>query len=70
MLNFKRCIDKQANARLIILAPELLEALNNLLEEYEDRRSQFGSDILWKKHEDINVIKKVRSVLDKIKGVE
>jgi hypothetical protein len=30
----------------------LAEAGKILAEEYEDRRSQFGSEYLWQKHED------------------
>ena len=32
-------------------APEMLEALKFIAEEYEDRKCQFGGDYLWKKHE-------------------
>ena len=45
----------------------LREALSGLLEEYEDRRAQFGDEYLWKKHEDEEVIKKAQQSLE-VKG--
>ena len=34
----------------------VVEALRGMLDEYNDRRSQFGNDVLWTKHEDAGAI--------------
>lgn len=59
---------RQANARLMAAAPELLQALENLLCEYEDRECQFGDDYLWVKHEDRITIDHARLTIAKAKG--
>jgi hypothetical protein len=38
--------------QLLRQARELRLALQDLLAEYEDRQSQYGTDYLWQKHED------------------
>ena len=45
------------------LASQLAEALKELLEEYDDRAAQFGSDYLWQKHEDVTIIEFARNAL-------
>ena len=47
---------------------ELLKALETLMNEYEDRKCQFGSDYLWEKHEDVDVISNARAAIDKANG--
>lgn len=42
---------------------KLRKALESLFEEYDDRAAQFGSDILWKKHEDPLTITIARKAL-------
>jgi len=42
--------------KLLLSAYELRHALHNLIAEYEDRQSQYGSDYIWQKHEDKDVI--------------
>jgi len=44
-----------------------ITALGLLLGEYKDRKSQFGSDYLWRKHEDAEGIAWVESVLASMK---
>lgn len=60
--------ETKANAHLIAAAPELLQALENLLCEYEDRECQFGDDYLWVKHEDKITIDHARLTIAKAKG--
>jgi hypothetical protein len=60
-------MNKQSPAPWRIEGENVKEALENLLDEYEDRRAQFGNDILWQKHEDINVIKNARLVLNRVR---
>jgi hypothetical protein len=43
-----------------LTAYELRHALGRLLEEYDDRRSQYGTDDLWQKHEDQDAIRIAR----------
>src|SRR5690242_19407462 len=43
----------------------LIEALAAVFEEYDNQQSQYGSEYLWKKHEDREAIEKARLVLDK-----
>jgi len=57
-----------ANAHLIAAAPELLDSLERLFDEYDDRRAQFGSDPLWKKWEDVDAVEEARRLLDELKG--
>jgi hypothetical protein len=42
----------------------LLNALDLLLDEYDDRAAQFGDDYLWRKHEDTDAIATARHVRD------
>ena len=44
----------------------LEKALLMLWEEYDDRRSQFGDDYLWEKHEDAEAIKEIEAFVGKI----
>lgn len=44
----------------------LEKALLMLWEEYDDRRSQFGSDCLWEKHEDAEAIEEIEAFVGKI----
>jgi len=41
----------------------LFGALELLWEEYQDRKSQFGDNFLWRKHEDTKGIKWVESIV-------
>jgi len=41
----------------------LIDAMADLLEEYEDRSAQFGDDYLWEKHEDKDTIETARTLL-------
>jgi len=59
--------ETKANARLIAAAPELLEALTGILAEYEDRKSQWGDEYLWDKHEDKEAIESARAAINKAK---
>lgn len=45
------------------LCRTLEAALRDLLEEYEDRKSQWGYEYLWEKHENPDVIDRVAQVL-------
>jgi hypothetical protein len=40
--------------------------LSKLWEEYDDRRSQFGGDYLWEKHEDTEAIEEIEAFVAKI----
>jgi len=42
---------------------ELIEALKELLEEYDMQRSQFGDDYIWEKYERVAVIAKARELV-------
>lgn len=46
---------------------DLLEAIAGLLEQYDDRKAQWGDEYLWKKHENPEPIKKARELLSKYK---
>jgi hypothetical protein len=52
-----------ANAQLMASAPRLLDALEALVAEYEDRMAQFGSDYLWQKHEDQEVLTEAKAAI-------
>ena len=45
---------------------ELKKHLIKLWEEYDDRRSQFGSDYLWDKHEDAEAIEEIEAFVAKL----
>lgn len=45
---------------------ELKKHLIKLWEEYDDRRSQFGSDYLWHKHEDAEAIEEIEAFVAKL----
>jgi hypothetical protein len=45
---------------------ELKKHLIKLWEEYDDRRSQFGSDYLWDKHEDPEAIEEIEAFVAKL----
>ena len=45
------------------IAIDLHQVLKSLLEEYDDRRAQYGSDYLWNKHENPIVITLARETL-------
>lgn len=45
---------------------ELEKHLLKLWEEYDDRRSQFGSDYLWDKHEDAEAIEEIEAFVAKL----
>lgn len=47
------------NARIA----ELEAALRDLFEEYDDRAAQWGSEYLWQKHEDSDIIARARKRL-------
>lgn len=50
---------------------ELVECLRDLLEEYELQRSQHGSQYIWQKYEDVEVLNKARALLERIeKGIK
>jgi len=42
---------------------ELEAALRDLFEEYDDRAAQWGSEYLWQKHEDSEVVARSRACL-------
>ena len=44
----------------------LEKALLKLWEEYDDRRSQFGNDYLWEKHEDAEAIEEIEAFVAKL----
>jgi len=44
---------------------EMRRALSSLMREYKDRQSQFGDDILWKKHEDTEVIERAEAIIER-----
>lgn len=44
----------------------LEKALLMLWEEYDDRRSQFGSEYLWEKHEDADAIEAIEAFIAKL----
>jgi len=45
---------------------ELRRALSSLMKEYQDRKSQFGEEYLWKKHEDTEVIENALRIIEKL----
>ena len=45
-------------------AQKMREALVDLVDEYRDRRSQFGDDIMWEKHEDKGAIARAETLAD------
>jgi hypothetical protein len=51
------------------LKRELRDALSTMLDEYDDRRSQYGTDYLWQKHEDTDAISSAEKTLTKAKEV-
>ena len=46
----------------------LVEALDGLMDEYTDRKAQWGSEYLWEKHECAEVIETAREALAAVKG--
>jgi len=46
-----------------LLASTVAEALRDLVEEYEDRKAQFGGDYLWEKHEDTDTLPTAQNAL-------
>ena len=44
-------------------SPLVAEALRDLVEEYEDRKVQFGGDYLWEKHEDTDTLPTAQNAL-------
>ncbi len=46
---------------------ELMNALQELMDEYEDRKCQFGDEYLWDKHEDATVIENANRLIAKVK---
>lgn len=44
-------------------AAAIVEPLEALIEEYEDRKAQFGSDYLWQKHEMPGVLEDAKAVV-------
>jgi hypothetical protein len=46
----------------------LVEALDGLMVEYNDRKVQWGSEYLWDKHECAEVIETAREALAAVKG--
>ena len=57
---------KLANLRAedIGMIRTLANALALITEEYEDRRSQFGDEYLWQKHEGVNPLPTAFAALD------
>lgn len=45
------------------LAGQLAEVFKVFIEQYEDRKCQFGSDYLWQKHEDVDAINRANQAL-------
>lgn len=45
------------------LASTVVDALRDLIAEYEDRQAQFGDDYLWQKHEDAETLPTAKNVL-------
>jgi hypothetical protein len=43
---------------------KLERVLRDLLEEYDDRKAQFGDDYLWKKHEFTETVTAARAALE------
>ena len=41
----------------------IIEAMRDLLAEYDDRAAQFGDDYLWQKHEDKDTIETARTFI-------
>ena len=46
----------------------LAEALDGLMDEYTDRKAQWGSEYLWEKHECAEVIETAREAIAAVKG--
>ena len=46
----------------------LAEALLDLIEEYEDRKAQFGNNYLWRKHEGENLLQTAEAALKLFDG--
>ena len=55
------------NDQLTIEIHRLVEVLNELWEEYEDRKCQFGDHCLWEKHEDKEGIERIRIFIKTLK---
>ena len=46
----------------------LAEALEGLMDEYIDRKAQWGNEYLWDKHECVEVIQAAQKALAAVKG--
>lgn len=46
-----------------LLASAVADALRDLIEEYEDRKAQFGDYYLWQKHENADTLPTAKNVL-------
>lgn len=55
--------DVQTIQRQSVLLDRLATAFKSFMEEYEDRKCQFGSDYLWQKHEDVDAINRAKEAL-------
>jgi hypothetical protein len=54
--------ESETTQRIAALEKHLVK----LWEEYDDRRSQFGDEYLWGKHEDTEAIEEVEAFIAKI----
>ena len=54
--------ESETTQRIATLEKHLLK----LWEEYDDRRSQFGLEYLWEKHEDAEAIEEIEAFVTKL----
>ena len=64
-LNHREPLTRNDDGDFVLLkdAVDLRSCLNMLMEEYDDRKSQFGDYPLWVKHEDTKLIEWCKKVL-------